>query len=223
VSYRSLSPADTVAVYQEWSEKIIDKAQKRSLAASVKLRPQVVNGIPYKEIISRSSQYDLLVMGGWQMSSDYPGPFLAGCTVWQVIAHTGLPTLYVPDVLEEPPKIKTILVAYDDTPAARDALQLAGTWAKIRNLTLVVLTIQSNGDLAQTLLRKARRRAEPVSPRLIAREGDPAEVIKEIAAEQRCDLISLGVPPHHLWQGHSLGRVIDDLLHTGSLPLLLSH
>jgi nucleotide-binding universal stress UspA family protein len=220
VSYRSLSPADTTAVYQEWSQKIIDKARNRSAAVHVSINTEIVQGIPYKEIISRSSKHDLLVMGGWQMSSDYPGPFLAGRTFWQVVSRTGLPALHV---FGEPQKVKTILAVYDDAPAARDALQLTATWAKIWNLTLVVLTIQSNGHQAQTLLQEARRRVEPLNPRLIAREGDPGTVIKEIAAEHQCDLLSLGVPPHHLWQGYSLGEVIDDLLYTGSLPLLLSH
>ena len=87
----------------------------------------------------------------------------------------------------------------------------------------MVLTVQPNGNQAQALLQQARQRVAPLNPRLVAREDDPAEVIKEIAAQHQCDLISLGVPPHHLWQGHSLGGVIDDLLHTGTLPLLLSH
>ncbi|KPK03860.1 MAG: hypothetical protein AMJ56_18415 [Anaerolineae bacterium SG8_19] len=220
VSYENLSPTESAAAYQRWADKVIDYARNRSAAVHVKLNPEIVDGIPYKEIISRGAGHDLLVMGGWQMSSDYPGPFLAGSTVWQVVAHTDLPALHV---FGEPQKIKTILVAYDDTPAAENALQLAATWAKTWNLKLVVLTVQPDGDQAQALLRQARRRVEPVSPRLIAREGDPGEVIKEIAGQHQCELISLGVPPHHLWQGHSLGGVIDNLLHTGTLPLLLSH
>ena len=220
VSFENLSPAETTATYQEWAEKVIDYARKRSSAVHVETSSAIGSGIPYKEIISRSSVHDLLVMGGWQMSGDYPGPFLAGSSFWQVVAHTDLPALHV---FSEPQKIKTILVAYDDTPAARDALQLAATWAKVWKLKLVVLTVQPDGDQAQALLQQARRRVEPLNPQLVAREGDPGEVIKELAGQYRCDLISLGVPPHHLWQGHSLGRVIDNLLHTGTLPVLLSH
>jgi nucleotide-binding universal stress UspA family protein len=220
VSYENLSPAESAAAYQTWANKVIDYAKNCSAAVQVEISPEIVDGIPYKEIISRSSEHDLLVMGGWEMSNNYPGPFLAGSTVWQVVAHTELPALHV---FSEPRKIETILVAFDDTPAAQDALQLAVTWARVWDLKLVVLTVQPDGDQAQALLRQARRLAEPVSSRLIAREGDPAKVIKEIATEQQCDLISLGVPPHHLWQGHSLGGVIDNLLHTESLPLLLSH
>jgi nucleotide-binding universal stress UspA family protein len=220
VSYENLSPAESVAAYQTWAHKVIDYAKNRSATVQVEISPEIVDGIPYKEIISHSSEHDLLVMGGWQMSSDYPGPFLAGSTVWQVVAHSDLPTLHVSS---EPRRIETILVVIDSTLAAWDALQLAATWARVWDLKLAILTIQPDGDQAQALLRQARRLVEPVSSRLFAREGDPGGVIKEVAAEHQCDMISLGVPPHHLWQGHSLGGVIDDLLHTGSFPLLLSH
>ena len=220
VSYENLSPAETTATYQEWAEGIINYARNRSSVVHVEMSAEIVSGIPYKEIISRSSEHDLLVMGGWQMWGDYPGPFLAGRTFWQVVAHTSLPALHVSS---KPQKIETILVVYDDTPEAHDALQLAAIWAKVWELKLVVLTVQPDGDQAQALIQQARRRVEPLSPRLIAREGDPGEVIKEIAGQYQCDLISLRVPPHHLWQGPSLGGVIDNLLYTSTLPLLLSH
>jgi nucleotide-binding universal stress UspA family protein len=186
----------------------------------VALRPQIITGIPYREIISQSSAYDLLVIGGWNASSSYPGPFLAGSTLREVVTHTQLPALCVTGPLQ---KLEAILVAYDDSRAAQDALQLATTWTQAWGLTLNVLVVQSDGEQAQQLLRQARRRVEPVTPRLIAREGDPAKVIKEIAAQNHCDLISLGVPSQHLWFKHSLGRTIDTLLQTGNLPLLLSH
>ena len=126
VSYENLSPAESAAAYRTWADKVIDYAKNRSSAVQVEISPEIVDGIPYNEIISRSSEHDLLVMGGWQMSGDYPGPFLAGSTFWQVVTHTGLPALYVPG---EPQKINTILAVFDDTQVAQDALQLAAAWA----------------------------------------------------------------------------------------------
>lgn len=220
VSNEHLAPTELASTYQQWAEGVIDRAEKRASAVRVEIRPEIMRGIPHEKIVSRCSMHDLLVMGGWKMADDYPGPFLAGSTFWQVVANTELPAFHV---ASEPRKIETILAAYDDNPEAQDALQLAATWAKVGDLKLVVLTVQSDGDQAQALLQQAHQRVAPLNPRLIARDGNPGEVIKEIAGQYQCDLISLGVPPHRLWQGHSLGSVIDNLVHNGNIPLLLSH
>ena len=159
-------------------------------------------------------------MGGWKISGDYPGPFLAGNTLWQVVAHTDLPILQISSELQ---RIETILVAFDGRSKSCDALQLAETWAKAWGLNLVVVTVQSNKKQVQDVLKQVRQRLEPFNARLVAKEGEPGTVIAELARQHQCNLISLGVSPHHSWRGYSLGGVIDELLNSDPLPLLLNH
>jgi nucleotide-binding universal stress UspA family protein len=220
VSDRIMAPAETAAAFEAWAAGIITRVQQRAAAVQFEIRAEIASGVPYQEIISRSTTHDLLVMGGWGLSGDYPGPFLTGSTFRYIVTRTTLPAFHI---FGEPQRIKTILVVDDDTPAARDALHLAASWAKEWDLTLVVLVIQPDGDRAQAQLRQARQRVAPVIPRLIARDGDPGQAIRAIAAQHACDLVCLGVPARHLWPGHSLGRVIDDLLQAETWPLLLSH
>lgn len=217
VSYEIVTPAEAASTYQAWAQKIIDYARKRSAAVHLEIQPEIVSGIPYEEIISRSAEHELLVLGGWQMSSDYPGPFLGGNTFWHVAIHTKLPTFFVSTPLR---KIETILVVYDDTLEAQHALQLASTWAKVWKLKLIALVMgQPDEERAQTWLQQA----DSAALQLITRAGEGFEVIQEVAAQFHCDLISLGVQSHHLWPGHSLGAVTDKLLRSGNIPLLLSH
>lgn len=220
VSTGFLSPQQVTLTYQAWADQVSTQAVTRGAAVGVKVQAEIVRGIPYQEIITRTAPYDLLVMGTWQTSWMYPGPFLAGQTLWQVIAHTRLPILYVPS---PPKKLQTILVAYDDSREAQDVLQLTATWAHAWQLTLVVLTVQPDGRQAQALLRKARRRAQPAAPRLVARDGQPTKAIISITSRYNCDLIALGV--HLRWSlfGYTPGRVTNSFLHASHLPVLLSH
>ncbi len=202
VSNEGVSPAKAAAIYQGWAEQVIAAAQAHGATAGVQVQTEIVSGIPYHEIISRSSRHDLLVIGPRQTSSAYPGPFLAGATLWYVAAHTHLPTLCV---FAPPQKLDTILVAYDDSRAARDALQLAATLCQIWESTLIVITVQPEGRQAQHILRQARLRASPIVPRLVARDGDPKRAILNIVARYNCNLIVLGVHAHHSLLRYSLG------------------
>ena len=213
------SPAKTAAIYQNWAQQVIARAQIRAQAAGAQIRPEIISGIPYQEIITRSPRYDLLVMGRQKSETTYPGPFLGGNTLQHVVAHTHLPALCV---FALPQKLKTILVAYNNSRAARDALQLAATLCRVWELPLIVLTVQPEGRQAQQILHQARRRAAPVIPRLVARDGDPVEAIFNIAVAYKCHLLVMGVHrPFPLRP--SLGKIPDTLLHAGKMPILLIH
>jgi nucleotide-binding universal stress UspA family protein len=221
VSHNFPSRAQATLTYQAWADQISNQVISRAAAIGVKVHPKIVTGIPYQEISTRSATYDLLAMGIWQPARTYPGPFLAGQTLQQVIAQTRLPLLYVPNQARQ--RLQTILVAYDESYEAQDALQLAATWAQVWELTLVVLTIQSDGRYAQTLLKKARQRVAPVVPRLVSRDDEPMQAILTIARKYRCDLIALGAHVHRSIFGNGLGQITNDLLLATHLPLLLSH
>lgn len=207
-------------LYQAWAQQVITEAEVRSQAAGIKIHPKIVSDIPHRTIISACPQHDLLVMGIWDSFSAYPGPFLAGTALWHVVAQTRLPVICA---FTQPHQLQRILVAYDDSPAARDVLQLAATLTQVWGLKLTVLTVQQSGGQAQQFLHQARVRAAPTFPRLIARDGDPTNAILTIAEQHKCDLIALGVHARRSLRGYSLGNVTDTLLRSGQLPLLLSH
>lgn len=215
-----VSPSKATLTYQAWARQVTARAQGQGESIGVEVRTEIVTGVPYQEIISRSPAHDLLVMGAWGTWRDYPGPFLAGSTLWRVVAHTHLPTLCMQGQRRE---VQTILVAYDDSREARDVLQLTATWSRAWGLTLVVLTVQPDGNRAQALLRKARARVHPTIPRLVARDGDPTEAILTIAAKYHCDLIALGVRAGQPALRRSPGNLTQALLRASPLPMLLSH
>lgn len=211
-------PTKVGSAYEEWAQQIVAEAQTQGKAVGVKVQPDITTGLPYEEIVSRSWHHELLVLGAWETAHAFPGPFLAGSTLWRVVSRTRLPTLAVSLPLQ---KIETILVAYDGSPTAQDALQLAATWAQVWDLTLIVLALSQSGQQAQTLSRQVRQRVQPLVPRLVSRDGTPENAIAQVAEHYRCDLVALGV--NHSLLSHSLGHVPDTLLRVGDHPLLLSH
>jgi nucleotide-binding universal stress UspA family protein len=214
-------PAQSVkSTYQAWADQVTTEALKRGEASGVQVQAEVVTGVPYQEVIARSKDYELLVMGPWNVSRDYPGPFLAGSTIWHILAHTQLPVMCVQ---EAGPPLETILVALDDSGEAVDALQLAATWAEAWGSKLIVLTVQPDGDQAQELLHKAQKRIEPIPARLVAHEGDATEVILGTAIDSKCDLIAVGMHAEHALLRHPSNNTIESLLENSMLPILLSH
>jgi len=212
------SPKKIRSTYETWAQQIINWAEIQGEMVGVKVQSKIITGFPYEEIISRSPQHDLLVLGAWERTHAFPGPFLAGSTLWRVVSRTRLPTLAVSLPLK---KIETILVAYDGSPTAQDALQLAATWAQVWDLKLIVLVVAPSGEQAQSLLHEARWRVQPLVPRLVTRDPPPINAITQIAAHYRCDLVAMGV--NHSLLSNSLGHVPDTLLRMGDYPLLLSH
>lgn len=212
--------SDLPALYRQWAAQVAEKARARAEEAGIPLRVRILTGLPYQVIVDAGPQYDLLILGPWELASDYPGPFLAGSTWREVVAHTRLPILIVRGPARE---VRSILVAYDGSPQARDALQLAATWAQAWNLKLVVLVVHEDGDRAQALLWEARSRAAPVVPRLIARNGDPVQTLVTVATdEQHCDLIAIGAQGHNGVLKRLRRSAMDAVVRRSPLPVLLT-
>ena len=208
------------STYQAWADRLTTEALERGESAGVQVQAEIVTGIPYQEITARSKDYDLLVLGPWNISRDYAGPFLAGSTIWHILAHTQLPVVCVQ---EAGLPLETLLVVLDDSSETVDTLQLAATWAEAWGLKLVLLTVQPDGDQAQELLHKAQERIEPVKARLVAREGNATAVILGTALDFKCDLIAVGVHSEHALLRHPSNDTIEGLLEDSTLSLLLSH
>lgn len=73
VSDETVPPSKAMRTYQAWAQQVTSCARTRGEEAGVQVRTEIVTGVPYQEIISRSSQFDLLAIGTWDTSRSYPG------------------------------------------------------------------------------------------------------------------------------------------------------
>lgn len=131
-----------------------------------------------------------------------------------------------------------ILVAIDGSPDAEAALRHAASLARDQNARLTLLAVAGPGpapvgpgtsvpaDPVETHTALLRRAADSlpgdvgVTTRL--EQGDPAETILRLAADEGHDLIVLGSHGHSRIHRALLGSVSERVLRGGTAPVLLT-
>ena len=138
-------------------------------------------------------------------------------------------------------KYRKILVAYDDSPSAQNALSLASRLAREDKSWLKVLAVVPpyQGDLelvgisaiketitgpGQYLLAEARQLADREGVHILTNleQGEPYEQIVHVAEEENCDLIVMGRRGKSSMERELMGRVTARVIgHTGKDVLVV--
>jgi len=138
-----------------------------------------------------------------------------------LIQHCARPILAVPGVTAP---FERILLAYDDSPKAKEALFVAAYLAEHWKLPLVALTMLEAGQVTAEAIDHARAYLEwhEITTEYLVREGDvAAEVMLAIAAERGCNLLVLGGYGRHPVLEMVMGSSVDRLLRTSRWPMLI--
>ena len=130
------------------------------------------------------------------------------------------PILAVP---EQATLLDNVLLAYDGSPKAEEALfiaaYLAGTW----NAHLTVITSFQNDNPAPDTLLHAKIYLEEhgIEGNYTAVKGLAAEAILELAVEKKINLIMMGGYGHSPVVEAVLGSTVDQILRLSRLPILI--
>lgn len=144
---------------------------------------------------------------------------------------------------------KKILLAYDGSTGAEEALDKASELCKLAGAELVVLTVyrhhslleaslsmvrgsdESGGNLDDAMRTIAREAAEHAKTRAteagvptvhaFIKSGQPARTIVSFAAEKDCDLIVVGSRGLGASEGYMLGSVSHKVTSITSIPVLV--
>jgi nucleotide-binding universal stress UspA family protein len=79
-----LSPRKITDTYYSWAEQVVVRTHARAQSEGVALQAEIITGVPYREITTRSASYDLLVTSAWETGKIYPGPFLGGYSLGKI-------------------------------------------------------------------------------------------------------------------------------------------
>ncbi len=138
-------------------------------------------------------------------------------------------------------KYRKILVAYDGSPSAKNALTLAGKLAREDKSWIKVLAVAPNyeGDLdligvsnikeaiagpGERLLAEARQIADSEDLHILTnlQQGEPYEQIVQVADEENCDLIIMGRRGINNLERELMGSVTARVIgHTGKDVLVI--
>jgi nucleotide-binding universal stress UspA family protein len=139
-----------------------------------------------------------------------------------LIRRSPRPLLIVPRVWTEP-RLTRVLLAYDGSPKAEEALFVATYISSQWDIPLVVMTVVESSGSASESLGRAQRYLEEhgVQPTMVEGQGPVAAEIMVTAEEQGCDLIIMGGYGFTPLLEVALGSVVDEVLRTSRRPMLI--
>ena len=116
-----------------------------------------------------------------------------------------------------------LLLAYDGSPKANEALFIARYMVERWSATLLVVTIVEDREAERDASGRARRYLEEheVSAIYLNEEGKPAPIILDKAREHECDLILMGGYGSQPLSAIVAGSVVDEVLRTRNRPVLV--
>lgn len=205
--------------FNEMGEQILSRAAGRCERAGVAYQAELAQDIVPNAILERAKDADLIVMGRHGAGTKRAGPLL-GSTFEAVVRHATVPVMGVQ--LETSP-MKRVLVAYDGSARARDALELGAHLAARHQGVVVMLTVDDGRADRLEVYKEGeallRERGVGFIPQY--REGHAAEVILALAEEEQCDLIALGAYGHSEFLEILFGRTVDDVMRQAAQAVLI--
>lgn len=179
-------------------------------------------GHPVTEVLDSSEACDLIVMGAH--GANRLDNFFLGGVAGRVVRRSKVPVLTVRDEAGES-AIQHILLATDFGDASRHAWSTVEAWAERGmkvSLTHVVDDPRYHDDA--DYVRRANEAMEAMAHgranHQILREGNPIDVLPEIAQEVGANAIAVGVRRHAGAIGLLLGSRADALLRSSTVPVL---
>lgn len=176
------------------------------------------SGVVSRTITEHSGLADLIVMGrGGEHSEWLEG--LIGSTAEAVIRRSTLPVLVTGQA-----KLgkESILVAYDGSSHARNALRTAVAFAEIWKTPLRILMVGDEAAESAVEQMHSYLEAHDVEKEIIEATGDPSEVIVDTANNTNADLIVMGAYGHAKVRELVVGSTTTYVINHASCPVLLA-
>jgi nucleotide-binding universal stress UspA family protein len=208
---------ERVAV-EETEERVV--ALLGEEAASFEVKADA--GRPFEAVRDRCkvSDADLIVIGAHRLDSTPTG--LSGATARRLINVAPAPVLVVVDEPKGP--YENVLVGYDDSHAAREALKAALVIAPGAKLTIVTACLvpfsarHVENELVSQFVDDTRRmvtealREQSISQdnlEIVVRAGEALGVILDVQRERQPDLLALGTSMPQLYRQIFGGGIVD--------------
>jgi nucleotide-binding universal stress UspA family protein len=193
--------------------------ERRCEAAGITADIAVEVGEVARKVCERARWIDLVVVGLTHLPAPHPVARL-GSGFRTLVQRCPTPILVVQGPRSP---LNRVLLAYDGSPKAEEALfvstYLAGQWG----IPLVVVSVQDKGQVALETLGQAQAYLEEHGVRavFVEREGPVSKAILETADEHHSNLIIMGGygfrPAVHV----VLGSVVDEVLRETEKPVLI--
>lgn len=146
---------------------------------------------------------------------------LIGTTAESVVRHAGKPVMVTPAAFRE---IESIGLAYDDSPPARNALQLAMDLSQEAGWPLSVIIITDHHCAASALIGKVEDSIEAagIDGAVIVLKGKEEVQILKFIQEGSVELMIMGAYGHNRLRELLLGSTTSFIISRSMIPVLLT-
>jgi len=188
-----------------------ERLRQQCQSAGVTLQATQEVGDIVLTICRRAAFVDLVVLDGAFSSSQ----------THDILLQCPRPVMVLPQTMPHT-NLNRVLLAYDGSERAREALFIAAYLAEQWQIDLIVLTVLESRR-RHTAVDYARRYLEmhEVTAEFIEASGKAALVIGETAVTRDCSLVLLGGSGSNYLGRRHLGKTVEFLLDWGERPLLI--
>ncbi len=201
------------------AKEIRTEFERRCVASSVSGSIVFTTGEISQNIIQRSRWVDLVIL-----NLDYPPSTQPLATLnhgfRSLIQRCPRPILAVKKTVSP---LNKVLLAFDGSPKAREALFVAAYLCGQWNLPLVVVSVLESGRVSPVELEEARQYLENhnLQATFSQREGSIDQVILQAVAEYNCDLLLMGGYGRGPFLDVVLGSTVNHVLNEINIPVLI--
>lgn len=186
--------------------------------ATVPCETTQASGVVSRVIVDHSGLADLIVMGrGGEHNEWLEG--LIGSTAEAVIRRSTLPVLITgtAELCKE-----RILMAYDGSSHAQNALRTAVAFAEMWHTALKILIVGDDETNSEAEEVQGYLDAHEVDGTVLQALGDPGERIIEFAGSTRADMVVMGAYGHSKVRELVVGSTTTYVINHASCPILLA-
>lgn len=180
-------------------------------------------GVPSEVLAAEAAAHDIIVLGK-DANFDLHPKSEEEELVSNLLGSTGRPLLVVPSVEFTG---EDVLVAYDGSPPAARALQLAVLLGLLDGKTAHVVSAQDSEEEARAISDKAGQylAAHGISTvrHDVGHDGNAAEIISDKTKELKPCLLVMGAYGHKRLREYFLGSVTSKLLQYSPIPVFVHH
>lgn len=205
-------------ILESQGEVVLKSVRENAEQAGVRCRTEIRSGIPALEILEAAKDCDLIVIGRHGETSKLEKARRLGGVSERVLRSSRHPVLVASLDFQE---IERVLLCFDGSDRAREAMTYAVELAKRLKLPVQAISVYDDEEVANEQLEVVRNYAEAhqLDVTLVAKEGDPGEAILETA--QTGDLIAMGAFGEGRIREWLLGSTTESVLRSAVQPLLM--
>jgi len=198
-----------------------EKAEVQKLYEEIKEKIEgehsfiVKTGMVAEEILTEAKTVDLLVMGE-ALKEDKEGVIQK--SVFDVIQKAKKPMI----TLNEGDSLgKNILIAYDGSVSADNALKVAGDFIEFLSPKVFVLSVKKNEADAKELFEKAEKNLSEAKAEMIWKSGKAGEAILETVKEKEISFVIMGGYGDNKLKEFFLGSTTEVILKKLDIPVMV--